>query len=208
MDTKEKDVAVEATSDVEISENVATEDSAPKKRMVTEEEFPELFEEIKLTPQLQEDLYKKSVAGFIGSLIRETVISGLFIGLLVMGFTADGFDKQVPFIVLAGMLIIFCSVNDLAMHYPYSDVQWFKDKNVQKAYMVMATNKGRSRKKKRLLIELDEMYFICVYNASTFHSIDKGEPVILLVRQDEYRVIGIDTLLGTHAKDEKLHEER
>lgn len=208
---EEKDVVESgeiATSDVDNNENntasAVTIEKTPQKRMVTEEDFDEIFEEVKLTPALQADLYRKSIVGFVGFLIRAFIIFTISGALFILGFTSDGFDKQVPFMMLAVMTIAFCSFNDMIMQYPYDDVKWYAGKDVQKAYLVLATGKGKSRKKKTMLLELEHQYIVKINNPSTYSSIDKGEPVLLLVKNDNFRAIGIDTLLGTQNNGSSL----
>lgn len=195
MLSEEKDVLEEETSVAE--ENEISE--IPKVRMITEEEFDDCLHHIKISPEMQDDLYKNSRIEYVLSIIRHMLIYSIIIILLLIGFTRDGINAQVPFLFLAVGTFYVANSWDLFMAYSSSTVKWYKEKGIEKAYLTLVTGKGQRGQgnKRSMLLELSGKYAVRILDPGVYSSIDRGNVVMILVKNDDYRVVELEQILKT-----------
>ena len=195
MLSEEKDVLEEETSVAE--ENEISE--IPKVRMITEEEFDDCLHSIKISPEMQDDLYKNSRIEYVLSIIRHMLIYSIIIILLLIGFTRDGINAQVPFLFLAVGTFYVANSWDLFMAYSSSTVKWYKEKGIEKAYLTLVTGKGQRGQgnKRSMLLELSGKYAVRILDPGVYSSIDRGNVVMILVKNDDYRVVELEQILKT-----------
>ena len=195
MLSEEKDVLEEETSVAE--ENEISEIS--KVRMITEEEFDDCLHPIKISSEMQDDLYKNSRIEYVLSIIRHMLIYSIIIILLLIGFTRDGINAQVPFLFLAVGTFYVANSWDLFMAYSSSTVKWYKEKGIEKAYLTLVTGKGQRGQgnKRSMLLELSGKYAVRILNPGVYSSIDRGNVVMILVKNDDYRVVELEQILKT-----------
>lgn len=195
MLSEEKDVLEEETSVAE--ENEINE--IPKVRMITEEEFDDCLHPIKISPEMQDDLYKNSRIEYVLSIIRHMLIYSIIIILLLIGFTRDGINAQVPFLVLAVGTFYVANSWDLFMAYSSRTVNWYKEKGIEKAYLTLVTGKGQRGQgsKRSMLLELSGKYAVRIIDPGVYSSIDRGNVVMILVKNDDYRVVELEQILKT-----------
>lgn len=173
-----------------------SEENTQKIITINETDFSSLFEKVKITAVLLKDLKRKSVLEFVGFLIRVGVIAGICTGLVLAAIFTENRDVRTAFLFMLCVLVVFCAMSDIIMQYPYEDVLWYSKGDITTAYLAITSRKIRSTKGNVMALILNGCYRIELNNLATYCSIDKGEPVLLLVKEDSFRVIGLDTLLG------------
>lgn len=173
-----------------------SEENTQKIIIINETDFSSLFERVNITAALLKDLKQKSVLGFIGFLIRVVIIASICVGLIIAAIFTENSDARTAFLFILCALIVFCAISDIIMQYPYEDVLWYSKEGIDTAYLAITSRKIRAIKGNVMALILNDCYRVELNNLSTYCSIDKGEPVLLLVKEDSFRVIGLDTLLG------------
>lgn len=201
---KDVDVATETnTSVVENKRNVGSDEKVPAKKILTEEEFNDYFDKIPITSELQKDLYRYSCKSYLASMIRAILVFIIMGALLLLGITADTFDKQIPFIVLAGVFIIVVQQFDLLMSYSLNTVRWFKEQDIQTGYIAVVTGKHKTRK--TMIVEINNESYIRIVDSSEYNSLSRNEAILILAKNDNYRVVGTCSFLGI---SEPMHSMR
>lgn len=203
---KEKDVDVTTETDTSVVENrgqVGSEKIMPAKKILTEEEFNDYFDKIPITSELQKDLYKHSCKAYVASMVRAILVFTIMGVLLLLGITADTFDKQIPFIVLAGVFIIVVQQFDLLMSYSLNTVKWFKEQGIQTGYIAVVTEKHKTRK--TMIVEINNESYIRIVDSSDYNSLSRNEVILIFVKNNDYRVTGTCSFLGI---PEPMHSMR
>ena len=184
-----------STPDAKLNEQTGSaQTKMPTKKLLTEEEFDEFFDKANITPRMQKDLYKYSRKAFVGYLIRFIIVLAILGGLAFAAFTAETYEMQVPFAVLALGTIFVVNRFDLCMGYSYNTVKWYKAQDIQKCYMAVVTRKWRTRK--AMIFELNDENYIRVVDSSVYNSISRNEVILILVKNDKYHVVGTCGFLG------------
>ena len=198
MLSEDRDVELKtevSTSDAKSNEqNSSAKTKMPAKKLLTEEEFDKFFDKAEITPRMQKDLYKYSKKAFVGYIIRFFIVLAILGGLAFAAFTAETYEMQVPFAVLAVGTILVVNKFDLCMEYSYNTVKWYKAQDIQKCYMAVATRKWRRRK--AMIFELNDEHYIRVVDSSVYNSISRNEVILILVKNDKYHVVGSCGFLG------------
>lgn len=203
---KEKDVDVTTETDTSVVENrgqAGSEEIMPAKKILTEEDFNDYFDKIPITSELQKDLYTYSCKAYIASMIRAILVFTIMGALLLLGITADTFDRQIPFIVLAGVFIIVVQQFDLLMSYSLNTVKWFKEQGIQTGYIAVVTGKHKTRK--TMIVEINNESYIRIVDSSDYNSLSRNEAILIFVKNDDYRVVGTCSFLGI---SEPMHSMR
>lgn len=173
-----------------------SEENTQKIITINETDFSPLFEKVDITAALLKDLKQRSVLEFIGFLIRVGIIASICVGLVLVAIFTENKDTRTAFLFMLCILLVFCAISDIIMQYPYEDVLWYSKGNIDTAYLAITSRKIRATKGNVMALILNDYYRVELNNLATYCSIDKGEPVLLLVKEDSFRVIGLDTLLG------------
>lgn len=168
-------------------------------------DFSKSLLEVPVTEELQLDVKKKAMSDFVGFIVRYTIVLVLIVLFIVMFFVV----KKVIFkgMFFLGALYVFgiCTMDDVVIKYPYSNVKWYKQ-GIEKCYLAIVTYKNKMQKTEKNNIVLNDKYSIMPNVISEYSELDEDEVVLIVTRGDEFHLISSEEFLRIKPKEQSFKE--
>lgn len=168
-------------------------------------DFKDNLESIPVYPQMVKDLQKKAVNDYVGYLIRYSIVLLLSAVFMIMFFVCKSLALKGMFLLGAIYTIGICTMGDIVISYPKSNIKWYKD-GIDGCYLAVVTYKHRLANNEKNCIVLNDMYSIMPSIVSEYTELDEGEAVLLVTRGNEYHMVSTEEFLGIEAKKQSLKE--
>lgn len=176
---------------------------------ITLDNMRDYLEEAPVYSAMMKDLYIKSIKDYFGYLTRLDIMGIIIIGLIFWMFKTKMIAAKSILLLMSVILIMIGTTPSFVIKYSIKNILWYKKLSKSVAdhiYMGVVTNKINIPKSNKRYAVIDNKYHLNIDDFSEYSEINIKGVAIVIVKDNEFHVIGAEEFLGIKSEKISLKE--